>query len=281
MWSIIPTTAPSDLATEDLINNLRDNVIPSASGQSGIDTNIGGQTAIFVDMAEQIASRMPVFMAAVIGLAFLLLLVIFRSLYIPVLAAVMILLTAGATFGVMVTIFQNGFGGYIIGLDGATGPLVSYVPIMVFAIVFGLSMDYMIFLTSRIKEHYLETKDNKASIVFGLAKSARVIIAAALIMFSVFASFNTQSNVVIKMFGTGLAVAIIVDVLLARMILVPSIMTLGKHRTWAFPKWLSWIPDLRFEDSSVFDDKKSTVAKTTTSKKTKKNTKKSAKSRRR
>jgi RND superfamily putative drug exporter len=254
-WTIIPTTAPADPATETLINNLRDTTIPQATASSGISTNIGGQTATFVDMAEQITSRMPIFMAAVIILAFLLLLVAFRSIFIPLLAAAMILLTAGATFGVMVAIFQNGWGGSIIGLDGATGPLVSYVPIMVFAIIFGLSMDYMIFLTSRIKENYLETGKNKPSIIFGLAKSVRVIIAAALIMFSVFASFNTQSNVVIKMFGTGLAVAIVIDVLLARMILVPAIMTLGKKHTWAFPKWLHWIPDMKFEDASVFEEK--------------------------
>ncbi len=267
IWSIIPTTSPSDPATEELINNVRDNTIPNASDSSGITTYIGGQTATFVDMAELISSKMLLFMVAVIGMAYILLLVVFRSVFIPTLAAGMILLTAGATFGVMVAIFQWGWFGHIIGIDGATGPLVSYVPIMVFAIIFGLSMDYMIFLVSRIRENYLESNNSKKAIIFGISKSARVIVAAALIMFCVFASFNTQSNVVIKMFGTGLAVAIILDVILARMILVPSIMTLGNKLTWKLPKWLSWLPDLRFEDSSVFDDKSKPIKKPSTKRK--------------
>lgn len=254
LWAVIPSTSSSDPATETLINDLRNNVIPEATASSGIETYVGGQTATFVDMAELISKRMPIFMAAVIGLAFILLLVVFRSIFVPVLAAFMILLTSGATFGVMVAVFQWGWFGPVIRLDDATGPLISYVPIMVFAIVFGLSMDYMIFLVSRIKERHVEAGDNKESIVFGVSKSARVIVTAALIMFSVFASFDIQENLVIKMFGTGLAVAIIIDVVLARMILVPAIMTIGGKYTWAFPRWLNWIPDLKFEDASSFDD---------------------------
>jgi len=254
LWAVIPSTSASDPATATLISDLRDNVIPEATGSSGIETYVGGQTATFIDMADLIRDRMPMFMAAVIGLAFLLLLVVFRSIFVPVLAALMILLTSGATFGVMVAIFQWGWLGPVIGLDGATGPLVSYVPIMVFAIIFGLSMDYMIFLVSRIKESQIESGDNSKAVVFGISKSARVIVAAGLIMFSVFASFDIQDNLVIKMFGTGLAVAIIIDVVLARMILVPAVMTIGGKYTWAFPRWLRWIPDLKFEDSSVFDD---------------------------
>jgi len=253
IWAIIATTSPSSAETETTINTLVDSTIPGATASSGISTNIGGQTATFVDMAEKITSKMPIFMASVVGMAFILLLVVFRSVFVPILAALMILLTASATFGVMVAVFQWGWFDYIIGLNDATGPLISYVPIMVFAIIFGMSMDYMIFLVSRIKERQMETGNNKEAIVFGISKSARVIIAAALIMISVFASFNTQANLVIKMFGTGLAVAILVDVVLARMILVPAIMTLGGKKTWAFPKWLHWIPDLKFEDSSVFD----------------------------
>lgn len=258
--AVIPTTSFSSVETEDLVNNLQNNVIPSASQGTELEITTGGFTATFIDMAEKIKDKMPIFIGTVILFAFLLLVVVFRSILVPLIAAFAITLSALATFGVMVAIFQWGWGQELIGLD-STGQLVSYVPIMIFAILFGLTMDYEIFLVSRIREAYLESGNNKKAIIMGLAKSGRIIIVAALIMFSVFASFNSQFSAVIKMFGTGLAAAILIDVFLARLILVPALMTLGKDKTWAFPKWLSWIPDLHFEDSSVLDKKSNKKSK--------------------
>lgn len=260
--AVIPTTSFSSVQTEDLVNNLQDNVIPNAVQGTGFDVKTGGFTATFIDMADKIKNQMPVFIGAVIAVAFVLLLVVFRSLFVPLVAALMIALSAGATFGVMVAVFQWGWLSNLIGLDG-TGQLVSYVPIMIFAILFGLTMDYEIFLVSRMRESYSEAHDNREAIVAGVTRSARIIVAAALIMFSVFASFNTQFSAVIKMFGTGLAVAIVVDVFLARMILVPALMKVGRGATWWFPKWLEWIPDMHFEDSSVLDPGKPKASKKT------------------
>lgn len=253
--AIIPTTDPSSIQTQNLVNTLQDSVLPPATNGSGVSTYIGGLTATFVDMAEKISSKMPLFIATVIGLAFILLVFVFRSLFVPIVAALMIALSALATFGVMVTIFQWGWFKDIIGLS-STGPLVSYVPIMVFAIMFGLSMDYEIFLVSRIREKYTEGEGNTESVVHGVTMTARIIIAAALIMFCVFASFNAQENMVVKMFGTGLAAAILIDVLVARMILVPATLALGKKTTWWMPKWLHKMPDMHFEDSTALPSTK-------------------------
>lgn len=257
--AVIPTTSFSSVETEELVNNLQDTVLPKASEGTGFTVQTGGFTATFIDMADKIKQQMPMFIGAVIAVAFLLLVVVFRSLFVPLIAACMIALSALATFGVMVAVFQWGWLSSLIGLDG-TGQLVSYVPIMIFAILFGLTMDYEIFLVSRMRESYSETHKNERAVVAGLTRSARIIVAAALIMFCVFASFNTQFSAVIKMFGTGLAVAILIDVFLARMILVPALMKLGGKATWWFPGWLEWIPDMHFEDSSVLDTDKSKKA---------------------
>ncbi len=250
--AVIPKSAPDSVDTINLVNSLQENILPNATSDTGIQIYVGGFTATFVDMSEKIADRMPIFIVSVVLMAFILLVLVFRSIFVPLIAALVLLLSASATFGVLVAVFQWGWGGELIGLD-STGPLVSYVPIMVFAILFGLTMDYEIFLVSRIKESFLENSDNKKSIVGGISKSSRIIIAAALIMFAVFSSFNSQVNVVVKMFGTGLAAAIIIDVFLSRMILVPAIMKMGNKLTWWFPKWLEWLPNLHFEESSVID----------------------------
>ncbi len=246
--------------TESLVNNLEGTTLPQLEKQTGFTIHNGGFTATFVDMADKIVKKMPVFMGAVILAAFLLLIIVFRSIYVPFIAALMIGFTALASFGVMVAVFQWGWAANLIGLE-TTGPLVSYVPIMIFAILFGLTMDYEIFLVSRMREAYSETGKNKEAVVAGLTKSSRIIIVAALIMFCVFSSFNTQFSAVVKMFGTGLAAAIAIDVFLARMILIPTLMTIGKNATWWFPSWLSWIPDLHFEDSSVLEKPKKSTKK--------------------
>jgi RND superfamily putative drug exporter len=198
---------------------------------------VTGDTALMEDVSSRLQQRILWFLAAVIGLSFLVLTVVFRSVLVPLKAAVLNLVSVGAAYGVVVAIFQWGWGAGLIGVH-ATVPIMPLAPMLMFAILFGLSMDYEVFLVSQIRERYLRHGDPKRAIVEGVGSTGRVITSAALIMISVFGSFVLMSDVVAKMFGVGLAVAVLLDVTLVRMVLVPSVMSLLGHRAWWLPKWL-------------------------------------------
>ena len=239
MWRVVPTTAPQDAATTDLVNRLRDDVLPAATAGTGLDVAVAGGVAIGVDFTDYLSERLPYFFAAVLGLSFLLLMVVFRSLLVPLKAVVMNLLSIGAAYGVVVAVFQWGWGGGLLDIEGA--PIEPFVPMMLFAIVFGLSMDYEVFLLSRMKEEWDRTGDSRASVADGLASTARVITAAAAIMVVVFGSFIGESDRVVKLFGLGLAVAVLIDATIVRMLLVPATMELLGDRNWWIPRWLDRI----------------------------------------
>jgi RND superfamily putative drug exporter len=253
MWRVIPTTAPQDVDTGELVSRLREEVLPAAEEGTGLDASVTGQVAIGVDFSEYLTERLPWFFAAVLGLSFLLLMVVFRSLLVPLKAVIMNLLSIGAAYGVVVMVFQWGWGGGLLNIDGA--PIEPFVPMMLFAIVFGLSMDYEVFLLSRIKEEWDRTGDSHLSVADGLAATARVISAAALIMVFVFGSFIFESDRIVKLFGVGLAVAVLIDATIVRLLLVPATMELLGDRNWWLPRWLDRIlPRINVEASSDVED---------------------------
>jgi putative drug exporter of the RND superfamily len=231
-----PTTSPQDDATTKLVDRLRAEVIPQAA--NGNEIYVGGLTAAIVDFSEANASRLPVLIAVVISLSFLLLVAVFRSILVPVKAAIMNLLSIAAAYGALVAIFQWGWGASLIGVE-ATAPIEAWAPMMLFAILFGLSMDYEVFLLSRIREEYVRTRDNALAVANGLALTARVITAAAAIMICLFLAFVIGFDErAIKLFGMGLAIAIFVDVTVVRMVLVPATMELMGDANWWLPRWL-------------------------------------------
>ena len=206
-----------------------------------------GQTAAYIDISERLSARLPLFIIAVVGLSFLLLMIVFRSVLVPLKAAVMNLLSIGAAYGVVVAVFQWGWGSTLIGLHD-TVPISPFLPMIMFAILFGLSMDYEVFLLCRIREEYGRTGDSHRSVVDGLAATARVITSAALIMISVFASFLLTPDIEIKMFALGLTVAVLVDATIVRMMLVPATMALIGDANWWLPGWLDrLLPHLAVE----------------------------------
>ena len=243
---LIPTTGGQDPKTVELLRNLRDDVLPNATAGTPTRVYVGGLAAAFQDVATTIQDRLPIFIGAVLVLSFLLLMVVFRSVMVPLKAVVMNLLSIGASYGVLVAVFQWGWGKDLIGV-GKTGPIESFLPMMLFAILFGLSMDYEVFLLSRVKEEYDRTGDNAMAVADGLSATARVITAAALIMVMVFGSFVFGDERVIKEFGLGLAFAIFVDATLVRMVLVPATMELLGDANWYFPRWLEWLPRVHIE----------------------------------
>ncbi|GMQ94220.1 MAG: MMPL family transporter [Acidimicrobiia bacterium] len=232
-----PTTSPQDDATLVTVKRLRTEVFPLLLDGSPAKAHVGGATASFADIGDQVNSRLPAFIAAVILLSFLLLTLVFRSILVPLKAALLNLLSIGAAYGVLVMVFQWGWGKGLIGLE-ATVPIVSFIPMFMFAILFGLSMDYEVFLLSRVREEYLITGDNDASVIHGIATTARVITSAALIMISVFLGFVMGEDPIIKMMGLGLAVAIFVDATIVRVVLVPATMKLMGDANWWIPNWL-------------------------------------------
>ncbi len=234
---VIPTTAPQDEATSELVTALRDDVLPAVERTIGTDVFVTGTVPANIDFASFIAGRLPIFFGAVLGLSFLLLMAVFRSLLVPLKAVVMNLLSIGSAFGVVVAIFQWGWLGSLVGI-GKGGPIEAWGPMMMFAIVFGLSMDYEVFLLSRMKEEYDRTGDNATAVADGVATTARVITAAAAIMVFLFGSFLLEPNRAIKVFGVGLAVAVFLDATVVRMILVPATMELLGARNWWLPRWL-------------------------------------------
>jgi RND superfamily putative drug exporter len=247
---VIPATSPQDEQTSLLIHELRDDVLPKAVAGTDAHVYVGGATATFIDMSDKIANRLPYFIGSVILVSFLLLMVVFRSILVPFKAAVMNVLSIGAAYGVIVAIFQWGWGASLFGVTESL-PIVSFVPMLMFAILFGLSMDYEVFLLSRVREEYLIDHDNTESVATGIATTARVITSAALIMISVFLSFVLGDDPTVKMVGIGLATAIFVDATLIRMVLVPSTMKLLGDANWWLPAWLDRIiPNLDIEGES-------------------------------
>ncbi|CAA9280477.1 MAG: Integral membrane protein, partial [uncultured Corynebacteriales bacterium] len=235
---VFPTTGPQERATADTVARLRADVLPAAVGPGPARAHVGGAAASLSDVGRRTSQRLPVFVAAVLALSFLLLMVVFRSVVVPLKAVLLNLLSIGAAFGVMVAVFQWGWGGALIGLE-TTVPIVSFLPMFLFAILFGLSMDYEVFLLSRVREEYLRTGDNGTAIVRGIAGTARVITSAALIMVAVFLSFTVAEDPATKMFGFGLATAIFLDATVVRMVLVPATMTLLGRANWWLPGWLA------------------------------------------
>jgi RND superfamily putative drug exporter len=234
---VVPRSGPSSAETEDLVHHLRDDVVPGLEAETGATVLVAGATAAQIDMADKMGSALPVFMLLVIGLTFVLLMLVFRSVLVPLKAALAIMLSIVSSFGVLVAVFQWGWLKDVIGLE-ETVPIVSFLPMIMFAILFGLSMDYEVFILSRVREDYVRTGDGKRSVLTGLTSSARVITAAALIMISVFASFVLGDDPVIKMFGVGLAVAVLLDATVVRMVLVPATMALLDRANWWLPRWL-------------------------------------------
>jgi RND superfamily putative drug exporter len=240
LMTAIPTTSPQDKATEDLVNRLRDDLIPSSFSNTGIKVYVGGVTAALEDQSEYMKDRLPLFVVCVVGLSFLLLLVAFHSPFISLKAAVMNLLSVSAAYGVMTLAAKGGWLSGLIGIDHEV-PVAPFMPVMMFAILFGLSMDYEVFLISRIREEYLKDGDTRRAVADGLAKTARVITAAAAIMVVVFLAFLAAPDVFLKLFGIGLASAIFLDATVVRMVLVPAVMQLLGKRNWWIPDWLERI----------------------------------------
>jgi len=246
LLQVISASSPQDAATTTLVHRLRNDVIPAAVKGSTLQPHVGGQTAIGVDLADTMGHRLPYMFVSILVLSFVLLMLVFRSLLVPLKAVIMNLLSIGAAYGVIVAVFQNGWLKSVVGI-GKEGPIEAWVPMMLFAIVFGLSMDYEVFLLSRIKEEYDRDHDNAAAVAHGLAKTARLITAAAAIMICVFGSFVLSDLRVLKLLGFGLAFAVLIDATIVRLILVPATMELLGDRNWWFPKALEWLPRINVE----------------------------------
>ncbi len=245
--TVIPKSSPQDQATSDLVTALRDDVLPSATAGTGTEVYVGGATATFDDLAQKIADRLPIFIALVVGLSILLLMAVFRSVWVPLVSAGFNLLSIAAAYGVVVAVFQNGWGSSLLGVSGDV-PIVSFVPLFMFAVLFGLSMDYNVFLQSRIREEYMRGAGPQESVVLGLSRVAKIILAAGAIMTAVFLGFVSDPDVVVKTIGLGLASAILIDVLVVRLILAPAVMMLLGDRAWGLPGWLDRIlPDISLE----------------------------------
>jgi RND superfamily putative drug exporter len=241
-----PTTSPQDARTDTLVHHLRSDVLPATMQGTDARVSLTGR-AMATDLTDRIASRLPLFIAAIVALSFLLLMIVFRSILVPLKAALMNLLSIAAAYGALVAVFQWGWGKELIGLH-STMPINPFLPLIMFAILFGLSMDYEVFLLSRVREEYLTTGDNHLAVVHGLSSTARVITSAALIMMSVFGAFVLTDDPNGKLFGFGLAVAVLIDATLIRMVLVPATMTLVGKANWWLPGWLDRIlPHLELE----------------------------------
>jgi RND superfamily putative drug exporter len=245
-WLVTPNGGPQDEATTQLVNRLRDDLLPPVEQAAGADVLVTGMVAANVDMSAYMGERMPIFFGAVLTLSFLLLMVVFRSLLVPLKAVIMNLLSIGAAYGVIVALFQWGWLSDLTGVQ--PGPIETWVPMMLFAVVFGLSMDYEVFLLSRVREEWHRTRDSRTSVADGLAATAKVITAAAAIMVVVFGSFMLEFERTMKMMGTGLATAVFLDASIVRMLLVPATMELLGDRNWWLPRWLDrLIPNFDIE----------------------------------
>jgi putative drug exporter of the RND superfamily len=248
--TVYPRSSPQAYATTQLVHLLRDRVVPPIETQTGVKVYVGGVTAGAVDFANTLSHKLPLFIGVVVLLSALLLMIVFRSLVIPLQAAVMNLLSIGAALGVIVAIFQWGWLGSVIGVQ--RGPIESFIPVMLFAIVFGLSMDYEVFLVSRIHERWVHTRENSRAVADGLALTGRVVTAAAAIMVCVFLSFMLGEDRVIKEFGLSLASAVFLDALVVRCLLLPAVLHLIGARTWSLPGWLDrLLPRVNVEGTTL------------------------------
>jgi RND superfamily putative drug exporter len=240
--TVIPRTAPQDEATSRLVDHLRHEVVPA----SGAHAYVGGATATFGDMAGRVSERLPIFIAAVVGLSLLLLMAAFRSIVIPLVSAAFNLLSIGAAYGVVVLAFQTEAGASLLGV--AEQPIVSFIPMFMFAILFGLSMDYNVFLLSRVREEYVRTGDARGAVIHAVDRTAAVIGTAGAIMTAVFLGFVSEPDSIVKMMGLGLATAIAVDVTIVRMLLAPAVLTWLGDRAWRLPRWLDrLLPHIELE----------------------------------
>ena len=257
---VVPTTAPQDPRTGDLITHLRTQVIPDAERGTALEVLVGGATAITADFASVIMAKLPAFLGIIVAFGFLLLLIAFRSLLIPAVSALMNLLAAGASFGVVVAFFQWGWGSEWLGLGGA-GPVEAFLPVLMLAVLFGLSMDYQVFLVSRMHEEWVNTRDNRRAVILGQAATGRVITAAAAIMICVFAAFIFGGQRVVAQFGVGLATAVLLDAFVLRTLLVPALMHLFGRANWHLPALVDrWLPRLALEPKAKPSTKPATIA---------------------
>lgn len=246
VFAVTPKTSPSAFATQDLVNHLRDETIPDSTKGTGMTAYVGGTTAGYIDLADKIGEKLPLVIFIVVALSCLLLTIVFRTVVIPLTSALLNLLAIVAAYGILTAVFQKGWGVELIGLDGPE-PVVSYVPLMMFAILFGLSMDYQVFLVLRIAELHQGGERNSEAVSVGLARTGHVVFAAATIMFSVFFSFVLNGDPIVKQFGVGLAVSVAIDAFVV-LLIVPAIMELLGERNWYMPKWLDRVlPNLRVE----------------------------------
>ncbi|MGI9157311.1 MAG: MMPL family transporter [Marmoricola sp.] len=232
-----PTTSPQDVATAQTLDRVRTYVLPRALASSPATAHVGGYTATMSDLSQRVEERLPIFLVAVVAMSYLLLMVLFRSLLVPLKAAVLNLLSVAAAYGVLVMVFQWGWAANLIGLE-STVPIISFIPLFMFAILFGLSMDYEVFLLSRVREEYLRTGDNDYAVVRGIGVTARTISCGAAIMVAVFVGFGSGDDPVLKMLGLGLATAVFLDATLVRLVLVPATMKLLGDANWWLPAWL-------------------------------------------
>jgi RND superfamily putative drug exporter len=249
-WYLVAKTGPQAEATAELVDRLRDDILPPVERDLGTDVKVTGTVAVNLDFSGFLQSRLPLFFATVLGLSFLLLMAVFRSLLVPLKAVIMNLLSIAAAYGVVVALFQWGWLSDITGVQPA--PIEPWAPMMLFSIVFGLSMDYEVFLLSRVREEWHRTGDSRTSVADGLAATAKVITAAAAIMVVVFGSFLLENNRVLKLMGTGLATAILLDATIVRMLLVPATMELLGDKNWWLPRWLDkLLPTIDVEGAAV------------------------------
>jgi RND superfamily putative drug exporter len=260
VFTVISKSAPWADETVSLVEDLRDETIPAALQGTKTQSYVGGQTAGYIDLATQISDKLPLMIGIVVALSFVVLLLAFRSLLVPIKAAAMNLISVAAAYGVVTAVFQLGWGSSLIGLDHPI-PIVSFVPLLMFAILFGLSMDYEVFLLTQMREHYRQTGDEKEAVIEGLANTGRVITSAAAIMVCVFTSFVLNGNPIVKEFGIGLAVAIAIDSTLVRCLLVPAIMVLLGKRAWWMPGWLDrLVPHISIEGEEYFAKRDAALA---------------------
>ncbi|MFI5735328.1 MMPL family transporter [Kribbella sp. NPDC051587] len=246
---IIPKSGPASEATSDLVKNVRDTVQPLAT--NGATISVTGNTAVGVDVSQKLADALPIYLLLIVGLSFLLLLLAFRSILVPLKATLGFVLTIGATFGITVAVFQEGHLAGLFGIDNP-GPMVSFLPIIMMGILFGLAMDYEVFIVSRVREEFVHGKQATAATVEGLGHGARVVTAAALIMASVFAGFILVHDPIIKAIGFGLTIGVLIDAFIVRMTLVPAVLSLLGKAAWWFPKWLDRItPNVDIEGESL------------------------------
>ena len=252
VFTLVSSSAPSSRATEDLVNHLRDDVIPKDTKGNGMRADVGGTTAGYIDLAKQITGKLPLVIGIVLALSFVLLMLAFRSIPVPIKAVILNLLSIGAAFGIVTFAFGHSWSAQLVGLDGSV-PIVSFVPLMMFAILFGLSMDYEVFLMTHMREAWQRTGDNRQAVIEGIGTTGKVITSAALIMVSVFFAFIINGDPTVKQFGVGMGVAVAIDATLVRCLLVPAVMLLVGRANWWFPGFLDrHVPNVSIEGEEWF-----------------------------